>query len=135
MNCYTKEEIIDVLGKKKTILVGERKIIPTCLISATTTFDLIKDVCEPYLANIIDMIKFSPGVMDVPVVREFLDVFLYELSGLPLYREVNFKIETILRAASTSIALYKMAPLELKELKKQLEELLEKGFIKPSTSP
>ena len=73
--------------------------------------------------------------MDVPVVREFLDVFLNELPRLPPHQEVDFEIETILRAAPISIAPYWMAPLELKELKKQLEELLEKGFIRPNISP
>ena len=62
-------------------------------------------------------------------------MFLDELLGLPLYREVNFEIETIPGAAPISIAPYRIAPTELKELKKQLEELLEKGFIKPSISP
>ena len=52
------------------------------------------------------------------MVRDFSDVFLDELPGLPLYREVDFKIETVLRAVPISIALYIMAPTELKELKK-----------------
>ena len=69
------------------------------------------------------------------MVREFSDVFLDELSGLTLYREVNFKIETALGVAPISIAPYRMAPTKLKELKKQLEELLEKGFIRLSISP
>ena len=71
----------------------------------------------------------------MPVVRDFPNVFLDELSRLPQYREVDFEIETIPGAAPISIALYRMAPLELKELKKQIEKLLEKGFIRPSTSP
>ncbi|KAL0434120.1 UNVERIFIED_CONTAM: Retrovirus-related Pol polyprotein from transposon [Sesamum latifolium] len=58
-----------------------------------------------------------------------------ELPGLPPHREVDFEIETIPGAAPISIAPYRMAPSELKELKKQLEELLDKGFIRPSISP
>ena len=65
--------------------MGERKTIPACFISATTTFQLIKDRCEAYLANIIDTSKVSPGVMDVSVVKEFSNVFLDELPRLPLY--------------------------------------------------
>ena len=65
---------------------------------------------------------------DVPVVRDFFDVFLDELPGLPPYREVNFDIETVPGTTPISIAPYRMAPTDLKELKKQLEELLEKGF-------
>ncbi|KAL0346154.1 UNVERIFIED_CONTAM: RNA-directed DNA polymerase [Sesamum radiatum] len=72
--------------------------------------------------------KENPGVLEVPVVREFPDVFPEELPGLPPHREVDFEIETI-PGAPISIAPYRMAPSELKELKKQLEELLDKGFI------
>ena len=81
------------------------------------------------------MLFRSPGVMDVPVVKEFPYIFLDELPGLPPHREVDFEIETVLGTTPILIAPYRMAPLELKELKKQLEELLEKGFIKPSISP
>ncbi|KAL0302448.1 UNVERIFIED_CONTAM: hypothetical protein Scaly_2564500 [Sesamum calycinum] len=59
--------------------------------------------------------------------EEFLDIFPEELPGLPPHREVDFEIETIPGAAPISIAPYRMAPSELKELKKQLEELLDKG--------
>ena len=133
MNCYTKEVVID-LGGKRIVLVGERKVVPTCLISAMMAFHLIREGCEAYLASVIDTTKVSLGVGEVHVVREFLDVFLEELPGLPPYREVDFEIETILGTTPISIAPYRMAPTELKELKKQLEELLEKGFIRPCIS-
>ena len=96
----------------------ERKIVPTCLISATTVFHLIKTGCEAYLANVVDVSKVSPGVVDVSVVKEFVDVFLEELTGLPSHRETNFEIETTFGVALISIAPYRMAALELKELKK-----------------
>lgn len=86
------------------------------------------------MANVVDVSKVSLGVMDVPVVKEFVDVIPEDLPGLPPHRETNFKIETIPGVAPISIAPYRIAPLELKELKKQLEELLEKMFIRPSTS-
>ncbi len=56
----------------------------------------------------------------VPVAREFPDVFLEELSGLPLEREIDFKIDVKLATRLISIPPYRMAPIELKELKKQL---------------
>ena len=115
--------------------MGERRIIPTCLISATTTIQLIRSGCEAYLANIIDTSKISPGVMDMAIVREFSDVFVDELPELPPHREVDFEIETVPGTTPISIAPYRMAPLELKELKKQLEELLEKRFVRPNISP
>ena len=72
---------------------------------------------------------------DVPVVQEFLEVFPEDLPGLPPDREIEFIIELILGTAPISKVLYRMALSELKELKVQLQELLDKGFIRPSFSP
>ena len=80
VNCYAKEVTIETSGQERLVLVGERKTIPTCLISATIAFQLIKDGCEAYLVNIIDTSKVSLGVMDEPIVKEFPYVFLDELS-------------------------------------------------------
>ena len=74
-------------------------------------------------------------VEKIPVVREFPDVFLEELPGIPLEREVDLSIEIVLGIVPMSRAPYRMAPTELKELKSQLQELLDKGFIRPSVSP
>nr|GFC90586.1 putative reverse transcriptase domain-containing protein [Tanacetum cinerariifolium] len=70
-----------------------------------------------------------------PIVSEFPDVFPDELPGIPPVHEVEFSIELIPGAEPISKAPYRMAPLELKELKDQLQELLERGFIHPSVSP
>nr|GFC54855.1 putative reverse transcriptase domain, aspartic peptidase domain protein [Tanacetum cinerariifolium] len=58
-----------------------------------------------------------------------------ELPGIPSVREVEFSIELISGAEPISKAPYRMAPIELKDLKDQLQELLERGFIRPSVSP
>ncbi|XP_016667543.1 uncharacterized protein [Gossypium hirsutum] len=71
----------------------------------------------------------------LPVVNEFADVFLEEFPSLPPYHEVEFVIDVISGTTPISITLYRMALTELKELKTQLQELLDKGFIRPSTSP
>ncbi|KAL2226504.1 UNVERIFIED_CONTAM: Transposon Tf2-12 polyprotein, partial [Sesamum indicum] len=135
VDCQIKEVMVEVNGQMKTVIVGERKVIPNCLISAVTAFNLIKEGREAYLTSVHDTMKVSPGVLDVPVVREFPDIFPDKLPGLPLHREVDFEINTILGAAPISIAPYRTAPSELKALKKHLEELLDKGFIRPSISP
>jgi len=77
----------------------------------------------------------SPDLASIHVVCEFLDVFLEDLPGLPPDRDVEFAIELEPGTASISWRPYRMAPKELAEMKKQLEELLEKGFIRPSSSP
>ena len=77
----------------------------------------------------------SPDLTSILVVCEFLDVFPKDLPRLPLDREVEFSIELEPGTAPISRRSYRMAPRELAELKKQLEELMEKGFIRPSSSP
>ena len=74
-------------------------------------------------------------VDEIPVVRQFPDVFPDDIARLPSYREVEFTIDLILRTEPISIPPYRMAPAELRELKAQLEELLSKGFIRSSISP
>ncbi|KAL0287190.1 UNVERIFIED_CONTAM: hypothetical protein Sangu_2703000 [Sesamum angustifolium] len=90
--------------------------------------------CEPYLAHVIDAEKVNPTLKEIPVVRDFPKVFPDDLPGLPPYREVDFTIETLPGVGPISIAPYIMALVELQELKKQVEELLKKGFVRPSTS-
>ncbi|RVW84176.1 Retrovirus-related Pol polyprotein from transposon 17.6, partial [Vitis vinifera] len=72
---------------------------------------------------------------DIPIVREYPDVFPEDLPGLPPEREVEFTIDLVPGTGPMSKAPYRMAPVELKELKVQLQELLDKGFIRPSVSP
>ena len=74
---------MEVDGQLKTVIMGERKAVPSCLIYAVTAFHLIRDGCDAYLANVKDVSKVSPEVTDVAVVREFPDVFPEELPGLP----------------------------------------------------
>nr|GEZ56135.1 reverse transcriptase domain-containing protein [Tanacetum cinerariifolium] len=74
-------------------------------------------------------------LQDVPVICNFPEVFPDDLPGLPLPRQVEFKIELIPDAAPVECAPYRLAPFELKELSDQLKELSNKGFIRPSSSP
>ena len=83
----------------------------------------------------IDTVKARPSVFDILTVSDFSDVFPEELLGLPPHREVEFAIDVVPGATPESITPYRMAPIELKELKLQLQELLEKGFIRPCVSP
>ncbi|GAU46351.1 hypothetical protein TSUD_180840 [Trifolium subterraneum] len=72
---------------------------------------------------------------ELPVVSEFSDVFPEDISDLPPEREVEFGIDLVPGTSPISMAPYRMSASELNELKKQLEELLEKKFIRPSVSP
>nr|GFD00980.1 putative reverse transcriptase domain-containing protein [Tanacetum cinerariifolium] len=72
---------------------------------------------------------------NVPIVRDFLEVFPEDLPGLPLNQQVVFQIDLIPGAAPVARAPYRLAPAEMKELSEQLKELSDKGFIRPSSSP
>ncbi|GJT17483.1 putative reverse transcriptase domain-containing protein, partial [Tanacetum coccineum] len=72
---------------------------------------------------------------DVPIVQDFPEVFPEELPGLPPTRQVEFQIDLIPGAAPVARAPYRLAPSEMKELSEQLQELSDKGFIRPSSSP
>ena len=75
------------------------------------------------------------GENQLPVVCEFPDVFPEDVSDLPPEREVEFSIEVVPGTNPISMAPYRMSTSELDQLKKQLEDLLEKKFIRPSVSP
>ncbi|GKV11419.1 hypothetical protein SLEP1_g22680 [Rubroshorea leprosula] len=91
--------------------------------------------CQGFLVSVTDASSVTSRLEDIPVVREFPDVFSEDLPGLPPDRKVEFAIDLVPGTGPISKAPYRMAPAELKELKVQLEELLEKGFIRPSVSP
>ncbi|KAF3622940.1 putative zinc finger protein VAR3, chloroplastic-like [Capsicum annuum] len=74
----------------------------------------------------------TPTVQSVRIVNEFLDVFPEELLGVPPDREIEFRVDLLLDTQPISIPPYRMAPAELKELKEQLKDLIDKGFIRPS---
>ncbi|GKE71506.1 putative nucleotidyltransferase, ribonuclease H, partial [Tanacetum coccineum] len=72
---------------------------------------------------------------EIVVVRDFPEVFLNDLSGLPPFWEIEFRIELIPGAVPIAKSPYRLAPSELEELSGQLKELQDKGFIRPSSSP
>ncbi|GKC43198.1 putative reverse transcriptase domain-containing protein, partial [Tanacetum coccineum] len=72
---------------------------------------------------------------DVPIVRDFPDVFPEDLLGLPPTQQVEFQIDLVPSAAPVARAPYRLTPSEMKELSEQLKELSDKGFIRPSSLP
>ncbi|GJV04524.1 putative reverse transcriptase domain-containing protein [Tanacetum coccineum] len=74
----------------------------------------------------------EPELSDIPIVRDFTDVFLEDLSGLPPQRQVEFRIDLIPGATPVAKSPYRLAPSEMQELSEQLQELQDKGFIRPN---
>ncbi|XP_070054444.1 uncharacterized protein [Nicotiana tomentosiformis] len=96
---------------------------------------MINKGCIYHLVRLTDIDAEAPTLESVPVVNEFPEVFPDELPGIPPYREIDFGIDVMSGMQPIFILPYRMAPAELKELKEQLKDLLEMGFIRPSVSP
>jgi len=114
---------------------GERKVIPSCVISVLVAGKLLRKGCSAWLAHVRELKKGSIDLASIPVVREFRYVFPEELHGLPSVRAIKVSIETVPGISPITQSPYRMTPMELTELKVQLQELLDKGFIRPSNSP
>ncbi|GJZ87397.1 putative reverse transcriptase domain-containing protein [Tanacetum coccineum] len=109
------------------------------IISYTKIQEYMLKGCPVFLANVntkeTEDKSEKKRLEDVPIVRDFPDVFLEDLPGLPPTRQVEFQINLIPGAAPVARAPYGLAPSEMKELSDQLKELSDKGFIRPSSSP
>ncbi|GJY73121.1 hypothetical protein Tco_0477552, partial [Tanacetum coccineum] len=116
-------------GKKSTLSI----------ISCTKTQKYMEKGCQVFLAQVtkkeIEVKSKEKLLEDVPIVRKFLEVFPKVLPGLPPARQVEFQIDLVLGAAPLARASYRLTPLEMQELYAQLQELSDKGFIRPSSSP
>jgi hypothetical protein len=135
VDCFNKTITFRIPGDPEFYFKGDRIMVPPCIISALEANVLLRKGCQGYLAYVIDTEKSEVKLDDIPIVREFPDVFPEELPGLPLDREIEFSIDLALGTAPISIAPYRMAPAELRELKEQLQDLMQKGSIRPSASP
>ncbi|GJW72198.1 putative reverse transcriptase domain-containing protein [Tanacetum coccineum] len=93
--------------------------------------------CQVFLVQMMkkeETEAFEKRIENVPIVRDFLEVFPKDLPGLPPTRQVEFHIELIPGATPVASAPYRLAPAKMKELAEQLKELSDKGFIRPSSS-
>ncbi|XP_056688342.1 uncharacterized protein [Spinacia oleracea] len=133
INCLHHRVTLRGLDGKKVSYrnrVGKSKVK---VISTMKALKLLKTGCYGYLCNVLEIKE--PNLFEIPVVCDYPDVFPEEIPGMPPQREIDFNIDLIPGSAPVSKAPYRMAPAELQELKKQLDELLDKGYIRPSVSP
>ncbi|GJR30882.1 putative reverse transcriptase domain-containing protein [Tanacetum coccineum] len=109
------------------------------IISCTKTHKYLLKGHHVFLAHVttkeIEDKSREKRLEDVPIVQDFPEVFPKDLPGLPPTRQVEFHIDLIPGAAPVARAPYRLAPSEMKELSEQLQELSDKGFIRPSSSP
>nr|GEY32756.1 hypothetical protein [Tanacetum cinerariifolium] len=136
------EKIVRVPFKDETLIIrcdGSNNGNQLNIISCTKTRKYLLKGYPVFLANITtktikDKSK-EKQLEDVPIVRDFSEVFLEDLPGLPPNRQVEFQIDLIPGAAPVARTPYRLAPFEMKELSDQLQELSDKGFIRPSSLP
>ncbi|XP_071933786.1 uncharacterized protein [Coffea arabica] len=111
------------------------RLASSAIISGVRARKMLYRGAQGFLAFLINAPSDQVKLEEVPAVREFPDVFPEELKTLPPEREVEFKIDLVPGMAPISKTPYRMAPAELKELKIQLQDLLERGFVRESDSP
>ncbi|KAM1476265.1 hypothetical protein ACFX1S_038134 [Malus domestica] len=129
IDCYGKTVTFHHPGLPEVIFVGARSRVRHSVISAIRAKRLLSKGCQGYLDHVVLNDVASSSVEDVRVVKHFPDVFPDELPGLPPDRDVEFTIDLLPGTDHISLTPYRMAHAELRELKIQLQELVDKGFI------
>ncbi|KAM0018968.1 putative nucleotidyltransferase, Ribonuclease H [Helianthus debilis subsp. tardiflorus] len=133
--CNEKIVRIPGFGNEPLMIRGDKRSAVENIISLLKAQKCLRKGHTAVLALITDTTKKEKKLEDFPVVRDYPEVFPEELPGLPPHRQVEFQIELTPGAAPIARAPYRLAPSELEELSTQLQELLDKGFIRPSSSP
>jgi len=132
-----------VIGKESYLMKGVPEFIfegvkakhDIPIILAVRATKLMRQGCWKFLASVLDANRTDNKIKTILVVNEYQNVFPEDLSGLPPDRDVEFAINLLSGTTSILKAPYRMALTKMKELKIQLQDLLDKGFIRPSISP
>ncbi|XP_070032181.1 uncharacterized protein [Nicotiana tomentosiformis] len=135
LDCHAKMVTLAILGLPRLEWRCTLDYVPNMVVSFLKAQRMVGQGCDAYLDFVRDVSVNTPTVELVPVVRDYPDIFLADLPGIPPNRDIDFGIDLLLGTQPISIPPYHIAPAELKELKKQLQVLLNKGFIRPSMSP
>nr|GEW48875.1 reverse transcriptase domain-containing protein [Tanacetum cinerariifolium] len=123
------EKMVRIPLEGNTLVIeGNRNNSRLKIVSCIKARKYIKNGCELFLAQVTKKESKLKRLEDAPVSQDFPEVFPKELPGLPLPRQVEFRIDLILGVAPVARAPYRLAPFEMKELSEKLKELSEKGF-------
>eukprot|EP00253_Pinus_taeda_P012179 PITA_12179 len=137
VDCKTKVIYYrDQQGNRKE-MQGIKQSVQVRPITANQLIKCVRKGCQVYAIQVgyANSKDKSISLHNIPVIQEFTDVFPEEIPGLPPRRNIDFTIELTPGAAPVSRAPYRMSTPELTELKMQLQELLDKEYIRPSVSP
>ncbi|XP_070048805.1 uncharacterized protein [Nicotiana tomentosiformis] len=135
LDCHAKTVTPAMPGLPQLEWIGVLDYVPSKVISFIKTQRMVEKRCKAYIAFMRDVSINISTVESVLVVRDYPYVFSVDLMGMPPDRDVDFGIDVLPSTQPIFIPPYRMAPVELKELKEKLQELLDKSFIRPSVSP
>ncbi|GJT30655.1 putative reverse transcriptase domain-containing protein [Tanacetum coccineum] len=130
------EKVIHIPINGETLIIrGDQSKTRLSLISCIKTERYISRGCQVFVIQVMEKKSDEKRLEDIPIVREFLEVFPENLPGLPPVHQVEFQIDLISGATPVARAPYRLASSEMHELSNQLQELADRDFIRPSTSP
>lgn len=132
--CYERVIRIPTPSGDTLIIRGDTAGKRLKIISCLKVREYIRRDCQVFLAQLVKK-DSTVSIADHPIVCEYADVFPDDLPGLPPSRQTEFRIDLIPGAAPVAKAPYRLAPSEMSELASQIQELVDKGFIRPSFSP
>ncbi|KAI3767690.1 hypothetical protein L2E82_18026 [Cichorium intybus] len=135
MDCHEKTLSIKTPSGSRILIRGEQRSRKVPIVSLATARRYMERGGELIMAHVISVESKHSKIEEVEVVCDYPDVFPENLPGLPPSRQVAFVIDVIPGAKPVARPPYRLAPSEMEELKRQLQELLELGFIRPSSSP
>ncbi|KAJ9544586.1 hypothetical protein OSB04_024293 [Centaurea solstitialis] len=135
IGCYEKAVRILLLDGRTLVIEGERPERSIGIVSRMKARSYSRKKYVAFLVQVIEKKSKVKKLEDIPVVRNYPELFPGELPGLPPTKQVEFRIDLIPGAAHVAKAPYRLAPAEMRELSSQIQGLLDKGFIQPSSSP
>ncbi|KAI3726660.1 hypothetical protein L1987_66459 [Smallanthus sonchifolius] len=127
--CFEKCIRIPLSSGSTLQIYGEKPSSGLKLMSCTAARKYLRKNYVAFLANVVEKKGKGKNIQDIPVIREFPEVFPEDLPGLPPMRQVEFRIDLIPGANPVAKSPYRLAPSEMQELISQLQELSEKGFF------
>ncbi|XP_070021008.1 uncharacterized protein [Nicotiana sylvestris] len=135
LDCHAKNVTLALPGFPRLEWRGTPGHSTSRVISYMKARRMVEKGCFTYLVYALDSSAKVPSMDSVPVVLKFPEFFPVDLPGMPPDGDINFCIDLVPGTQPISIPPYRMAPPKLKELKEQLQDFLNKGFIRPRSRP
>lgn len=133
--CHERAVRLNLPNDETLVIYGDKPSTNLQIISYIKAQKYLRKEYHGFLAHMVDKEKETKDIKDILEVCNFADVFPEDLPGVPPERQVEFRIDLIPGATPVAKSPYRLAPAEMQELSSQLNEILNKGFIRPNFSP